>query len=100
MVARAVRSASVMLVEPEPPRMSDSVVVLSVATLRLSVESTVEQRDLRPVVPVDVQPAGYLAGWYSAGLARMYISRGIGTTRIALRLGCRPEVPVFRLACA
>ncbi len=44
----------------------------------------------------------YPEGWYTRGRARMYVSRGTGTSQtIPLRLNCRPEVACFTLrACA
>jgi uncharacterized protein len=39
----------------------------------------------------------FLQGWYEAGSSRMYVSRGIGTTLIDMRLLCPPELPIFEL---
>jgi len=36
-------------------------------------------------------------GWDGWGLTRIYISRGIGTIVLPVRLGCPPEMPVFTL---
>ncbi|HTQ84674.1 MAG TPA: metallophosphoesterase [Candidatus Solibacter sp.] len=36
-------------------------------------------------------------GWDSWGRTRIYISRGIGTIVLPVRLGCPPEMPVFTL---
>ena len=40
----------------------------------------------------------FLTGWDAWGRTRIYISRGIGTIVLPLRLGCPPEMPVFTLA--
>ena len=37
----------------------------------------------------------YVSGWYREELPHMYVSRGIGTTGIPMRLGSRAEVTVF-----
>ncbi len=37
----------------------------------------------------------YLKGWYEDEASRMYVSRGIGTTAIPVRLGARAEATVF-----
>ncbi len=39
----------------------------------------------------------YVAGWYSAGSgpARMYVSRGVGTSVLPIRFACRPEIAVI-----
>lgn len=45
-----------------------------------------------------VRPPGsgpYVSGWYHRDGLPLYVSRGIGTSRIALRVGVRPEVAVF-----
>lgn len=39
----------------------------------------------------------YVAGYYDTMLGRAYVSRGIGTTNLPVRLMCRPELPIFRL---
>jgi len=39
----------------------------------------------------------YEAGWYQEGAARMYVSRGVGTSIFGLRFLCRPEVAVVRV---
>jgi predicted MPP superfamily phosphohydrolase len=39
----------------------------------------------------------YVAGWYEREAARMYVSRGVGTTGPPVRFLCRPEVAVVRL---
>lgn len=46
-----------------------------------------------PVVP----PASgdYVAGWYRKAGASMYVSRGLGTSVIPVRLFCRPEIAIF-----
>ncbi len=45
-------------------------------------------------------PAGsgrFLAGWYELEGSRMYVSRGIGTTLLDMRVLCPPELPIFEL---
>lgn len=37
----------------------------------------------------------FIAGWYSAGKARMYVSRGIGTSILPVRFWCRPELAII-----
>ncbi len=42
----------------------------------------------------------YVAGWYSmseAPRARMYVSRGVGTSVLPVRFLCRPEVALITL---
>lgn len=39
----------------------------------------------------------YVEGWYENGTSRMYISRGLGTTLVDMRLYCRPELAIFDL---
>lgn len=42
-------------------------------------------------------PARYSAGRHQLGDAVLYISRGIGSTRLPLRFGCLPEITLFTL---
>jgi predicted MPP superfamily phosphohydrolase len=42
----------------------------------------------------------YLKGWYRSALPHLYVSRGIGTSRVPLRVGSRPEVAVFDVELA
>jgi len=37
----------------------------------------------------------YVSGWYRESLPHLYVSRGIGTTGIPIRLGSRAEVSIF-----
>ncbi len=37
----------------------------------------------------------YLAGWYERGRSRMYVSRGIGTSILGVRLFCPPELAII-----
>lgn len=37
-------------------------------------------------------------GWGQAGETRLYVSRGIGTVVVPVRIGCPPEIPLFRLS--
>src|SRR5882762_5534123 len=39
----------------------------------------------------------FVAGWYRDTLAPLYVSRGIGTVSIPVRLFCPPELPIFTL---
>jgi len=39
----------------------------------------------------------YVAGLYSIGSSRMYVSRGIGTVGIPVRINCPPEITKIRL---
>lgn len=39
--------------------------------------------------------AGYVAGWYRGAPFDVYVSRGVGTSFLPLRLGARPEVTVI-----
>jgi predicted MPP superfamily phosphohydrolase len=40
---------------------------------------------------------GYTAGWYEARGSRLYVSRGIGTSILPVRVFCRPELAFFTL---
>ncbi|NUO48286.1 MAG: metallophosphoesterase [Polyangiaceae bacterium] len=42
----------------------------------------------------------FVAGAYETPAGRAYVSRGIGTSVLAARLGSRPELPIFRLVRA
>jgi predicted MPP superfamily phosphohydrolase len=44
--------------------------------------------------------AGFVNGWYDVSSLRMYVSRGIGTSIIPVRLGCRSEISVFDFLAA
>lgn len=46
-------------------------------------------------LPAGVGP--YVHGWFSSGAARMYVSRGIGTTLLPLRFACRPELAIVTI---
>jgi len=39
----------------------------------------------------------YVQGWYERGSARMYVSRGIGSSIFPLRFLCRPELVIIEL---
>lgn len=41
----------------------------------------------------------YVAGWYTRGRARLYVSRGLGVTGKPFRYRCPAEIGVFRLLC-
>lgn len=40
----------------------------------------------------------YVEGWYERGGTRMYVSRGIGTSVLPVRLLCRPELDIITLS--
>jgi len=42
----------------------------------------------------------FRSGMYDTPLGRAYVSRGIGTSVLAVRFACRPEMPIFRLETA
>ncbi|MDW8271207.1 MAG: metallophosphoesterase [Bacteroidota bacterium] len=39
----------------------------------------------------------YTSGWYASGSARMYVTRGVGTIGVPLRIGAPPEITVITL---
>lgn len=39
----------------------------------------------------------FASGWYETPLGRLYVNRGLGTSVIRARFGCRPELARFRL---
>jgi uncharacterized protein len=49
--------------------------------------------------PVWVPPGSgrFRSGMYDTAHGRVYVSRGVGTSVLPVRLTCRPELPVFRL---
>jgi predicted MPP superfamily phosphohydrolase len=45
-------------------------------------------------------PAGsesYASGWYAGSSAKMFVTRGVGTSLVPMRFLCRPEVPLITL---
>lgn len=53
-----------------------------------------------PLVPPFWLPPGsgrYVAGWYTSGASRLYVSRGIGTSTLPIRFRCRPELALITL---
>ena len=56
---------------------------------------------LARIFDVVITPAalisGYIDGLYTHDATRMYVTRGIGTVGIPLRINCPPEVSLFRL---
>ena len=51
-----------------------------------------------PPLPPLWMPNGsgrFVAGWYEKDDARMYVSRGVGTSIMPLRFACRPEVAII-----
>jgi hypothetical protein len=40
---------------------------------------------------------GYVKGWYRDRLPHLYVSRGVGTSVVPVRIGVRPEVAIFRV---
>jgi len=58
------------------------------------------------VIPVPASERGlsvadmvseYTHGWYTRGVSRMYLSRGVGLTFLPWRINCRPEITLIRL---
>ena len=47
-----------------------------------------------PAMPKGSGP--YVKGWYCNNGASMYVSRGIGTVILPIRIGARPEVAIFK----
>ncbi len=39
----------------------------------------------------------YTQGWYDSKYGRLYVSRGIGTSELPVRIGARPEIAVFEI---
>jgi len=53
-----------------------------------------------PLVPPLVLPSGsgrFISGWYRDTPGPLYVSRGVGTTVIPVRLFCPPELPIVTL---
>ena len=53
-----------------------------------------------PFLPALWTPPGsgsYVEGWYEKDGSRMYVTRGIGTSTVPVRLFCRPEVAILTL---
>lgn len=46
-------------------------------------------------LPPGVGP--YVNGWFAQSGSRMYVTRGIGTTLLPIRLFCRPELPIITI---
>ena len=40
----------------------------------------------------------FVDGWYESGKARMFVSRGVGTSILPLRFNCAPEIAIVTLA--
>ncbi len=40
----------------------------------------------------------YWTGWVEGPRCRVYINRGVGFVGLPIRLNCRPEIPIFKLA--
>lgn len=54
-----------------------------------------------PGLPPLYLPRGcwpYVSGWYERGASRMYVSRGIGSPSLPIRVACAPEIAIFELA--
>ena len=47
--------------------------------------------------PLETPPGSgaYQQGWYETKYGKLYVSRGIGTTVVPLRIGAPPELPIF-----
>lgn len=53
-----------------------------------------------PFVPVFWLPrgsSGFLEGWYAEQNSKLYVSRGIGTSNLAVRFLCRPEIAIITI---
>lgn len=52
-----------------------------------------------PFGPLVTPPGSgrYVRGWYRDAFAPVYVSQGVGTSLLPVRLFCRPELPVFTL---
>ena len=49
-------------------------------------------------VPFKPEGSGnYLSGWYKESEPKLYVSKGIGTSILPIRLGARAEVAVFQI---
>jgi uncharacterized protein len=44
------------------------------------------------------QSGEYVAGWYQRDRAKMFVSRGIGTSMLPIRFNCRPELALIRVS--
>lgn len=42
--------------------------------------------------------SAFISGLYDTGKTKLYVNRGIGTTRVPVRFFCRPEITVFNIA--
>jgi predicted MPP superfamily phosphohydrolase len=49
--------------------------------------------------PIETPPGSgaYHSGWYETKYGKLYVSRGIGTTEVPLRIGAVPELPVIEV---
>jgi predicted MPP superfamily phosphohydrolase len=47
--------------------------------------------------PKDMESSRFFQGWYAAEGARMYVSSGLGSVNLPLRLRCCPEITLFLL---
>lgn len=50
---------------------------------------------LTPELPIG--SGNYLSGWYHQTVPPMYVSKGLGTSILPLRVGCKAEIAVFNL---
>ena len=53
-----------------------------------------------PLIGAIALPPGsgdYDQGWFQKTRAKMYVSRGVGTSIVPLRLLCRPEISIFEI---
>src|SRR5438309_640950 len=74
------------------------IVITGDLTLEGSDPATIRQfltalRDLK--LPAGREPFG--SGWFDGQYARMYVTRGIGTGTLPVRLFCRPELALITL---
>ena len=66
------------------------------AQVRLSPFRTVDWIDW----PITEMQSSYPRGWFNVRGNRLYVSRGLGVSRLPLRFCARPELACFTLACA
>jgi predicted MPP superfamily phosphohydrolase len=48
-------------------------------------------------ISIAASVSNYISGYYREGYSQMYISRGIGTVGLPIRLNCPPEITVLSL---
>ncbi|NLE45650.1 MAG: metallophosphoesterase [Chloroflexi bacterium] len=98
-VLRQVPSDATLLVLVHEPDYADVVAATGRVALQLSGHSHGGQVRIplvgAPVLPILARK--YPAGLYDLGQMRLYVNRGVGLTRPAIRFNCRPEVTLITL---